>query len=212
MTTATPADLTRPESITAEEAFFKISDAQNGIVRRFLRSKKNIEYQIDFDDLVQGCICHWIDKKYLQRYNPKITTIDYFLYVGIRNYAYSYVTKKRIKTISENIILAKSDDEEQSLVDLVGYDVVDYMSTLMSEEVLSLVDTAERGKEVEIPEKGTGRLSSRNVFDLWLKGYSMTEIHRVFNITATRVSQIVREVLAFLKHYLGVEQVEKVAA
>jgi len=190
-----------PKFISVEEAYKRLSDPNSGIIKRYLLRNPGIRKQLDEDELLQGAITHFIEKKFLERYNNETTSISYFLWIGVRNYAISYVTRKRVKTISENV-LASTSEEEVSLIDYAGSyeeDIVHSMTISdLASQMINLVDSKERGKEVSHKGK-TLRLSSRNVLELHMQGFTKTEISRIFGVSVTRISQIVQECTASIR-------------
>jgi len=159
-------------------------------------------------DLVMDCYLKWKKNGYIDKFDGQITSPEYFIKIGVRNFLIDCERKKRIHPQSLDI---QFDGKESNLLDRLDIAsslmlVEDYMA----EESLTLDMLMEKlqlesswGIKIgETPLLGEQRLSHYAVVHHWRQGYEFDEIAKMFTISINRTRGIVQEAVQKMQSYM----------
>lgn len=170
-------------------------------VHYFYRSGKfySLAKTHDEDDLFQDVCLKWLENGYLKKFCPEVTSVPYFIMVGVRNYFIDTLRKQRL-TVS----LDSQDDDGFSLADVIPDDI-DHIEMMMEadrlEELLEELPDETNSKIIVISPIGEHKATLRFLARLLLEGYSQAECRKFFlnprsmkPVTSGRISQMVNEI------------------
>lgn len=170
-------------------------------VRYFYRSGKfySLAKTHDEEDLVQEICLKWLENGYLKKFCPEVTSVPYFIMVGVRNYFIDTLRKQRL-TVS----LDSQDEDGFCLADVIPDDedpIEMMMEQTRLEELLEELPDETNSKIIVISPLGEHKATLRFLARLLLEGYSQAECRKFFlnpksmkPVTSGRISQMVNEI------------------
>ena len=174
-------------------------DMIKGTVRKY-RYRFCPHCRDDDDDLAMDIYLHFKQKGFLERFNPAVCEIHYYIWMGCRNYMIDQ--ERRSKSI--NYV---SFDEEFSTPDKEILLIDEEMTQLVlrSQLIYDLVDLLQMEEawgEVRVTPLGDMQLSLWAIVKFYLEGYKPTEIGKIFNISRLRVVDLYNEAVDLLREYV----------
>jgi len=162
------------------------------IVNRVL--KMNSIYSVDHDELFQEAVILFYSV--VDKYNPELGQFSTFLYSVLSNELLNVIKKEHRSHFSKRVnaieLDAPLDEEYGSLTEsAISIDTGDVIDTILIKDMEKYVETHCNDR-------------TKSVYQLYTKGYSLTEVGKVLGISKQRVSQIIQSLTADLSHEWGV--------
>jgi len=210
-------------SFTVKEALDYFRPLAFGLFKRY----PSLCYIMEIDEFISNCYIHFKESKFLEKYgvvsdpSVRICTKFYYLLRGMKNRAVDILREdSRKMKVSRNTFRCE-EGEELSLYDVIpDDDNVDVLGELILQEAISVLPKDRRkhlfhGKihedhEVYInikgqPEKVTVWFCHYWIYYLHLEDWSNTEIAELFNVSITRIHQILQGCRSILS---GIDRVD----
>ena len=151
-------------------------------------------------DLGMDIYLHFKKKGFLERFNPAVCEIHYYIWMGCRN----YMIDCERRSLSINSI---SFDEEYSTPDreiaLIDNELVQMiLRSQLIYDLIEVLKTEPTWGEVRETPLGDLQLSLWAIMKLYLEGYKFTEIGKIFNISRLRVKDLFQQAVSLLKDYV----------
>ncbi len=149
----------------------------------------------DREDLINEVFAHFLEKEMIQKYNPQVTSFEYFIASAAKNYLID-LTRKRIhimKSLSSKI----SNSEDGESLELL--DVVQSTSSSDAELYVIIAELVERLPETQISPNYD--LTWKELLEHVIKGRRPKEISphvvvtrsgRVRNLSSGRIANLIK--------------------
>lgn len=153
----------------------------------------------DVDDMIQEICVKWIENGYLTRYSPEVTSKQYFIMSGVKNFFIDTLRKQR------NVVSLDSQNEDGfSLADVLAdqsHPMEDLEELDALNRLLEELPDETNSRIVVISPLGEGKATLRMLARLLVAGYSQSECCKFFlnpktmkPVTSGRISQMVEEI------------------
>lgn len=188
-------------TISFEEAYPLVEN----YVRYFYNSGKFYSVaQYDSQEDLVGAICvKFLEKKYLEKYDPEITSVKYFIMVGVKHFFID-----RLAGLKQTLSLDNEDANGNSYISQLP-DSRDYMEEVEGyisyNQIMSIIPDTTNSKIVVNAPWGQEKATLRVLARLLGEGYNQAEISQMFinpsngkHVSSGRVSQMVSELRVIL--------------
>lgn len=171
-------------------------------VNHFISVSPYLLTRFSKEDLVQEVICHFLEKKFLEKYDETITSFDYFVAKAAKNHLIDLTRKRIILPDSLNRKVG-SDEGGSELGDLIEDNIEDSELSIMLTELYANVS-----KERVSPNYG---LTWRELLGYVLIGKTPKEISAEVvvttkagtrNLSVGRVSQLIAQLRSMCEVYV----------
>jgi len=197
-----------PEAVqttsTGEEEIIKAYNlAQKfapGIIKKF-----NLQGQIDPEDIVGLFITNFIDKGFLDKFNPKVMSFDRYVWQGLRNSAIQAVRRKKERTSIQamggeegdlgDILPAEAPKSREFVEELID-DIEDFKFGYGKTAILMSEPTDPSDKPEVIAELPS---SARSIMKMLSMGYKPFEIAQKFGVSPGTISGAMKRIKTELK-------------
>lgn len=150
---------------------------------------------LDAEDLRGEYMVYFLEKGFLQKYNPQTTSKMYYIYIGVRNFYISYSSRKtRVIPQPESYF---SGDE--SIIAYLGKINNDFVGQIIVDEYLRGLDDTRRNSGY----------SDKIIFEMHYSGVRRGEIAEHFGISSARVGQIIKKCAQQLREKLSEDYAEE---
>ena len=176
----------------------ELLDMIQGVVHKY-RDRYCPHCRDDDEDLAMDIYLHFKKKGFLERFNPAVCEIHYYIWMGCRNYMIDL--ERKLGGVEYS-----SYDEEYSTPDreIKLLDPQEGVSAKQKQMLLGLIeklDDEPLGPVVETP-LGDMAPSEKSIMKLYLESYKPTEIGRFFHISRMKIKNIIDEAIAQLQQYV----------
>lgn len=195
------------KEITFEEAYPIIQH----YVNYFHHSGKfySIAHQYDAEDMVQSLCVKWLTNRYLDKFDPEVTSVRYFIMTGVKHFYIDTLRSQReALSLDEEIgedgftlqdVLTDSVDMEENTISVLSY-----------EWLLNQLPNDTKSKIRVVTPKGEFKATMRVLATLLCEGYSQAEIASFFlnpksgkPVTTGRIAQMVKELRGMVSEIYG---------
>lgn len=175
------------------------------------RVRFNPHADISNQDIIYDILLKWEQNGYISKFNGAITSPEYFIKVGVRNFLIDRERKVKLTTLSGDLP-CKSDtcDSQTKIFDMIDVKACDiYQNYLIEEDTILIEELFTRLKKEkswgsfgQSALLGTVQLSHYTVMCHYIKGYSDREIGEIFTLSKQRVSGIRSEAIKLMRSYV----------
>lgn len=159
-------------------------------VRHFVKVVPSLLRDNAVEDLVQETYCHFLEKKFFEKYDAAITSFEYFTARATKNYLID-IARKGTEPYESLDEFVGDGEEGATKGDFVAGNMMDQFTMVLVKEMMdSCPDT-----QIS-PNYG---LSWKELLRYLLEGYTVTELHKIVGISSGRISQLKSELEKILK-------------
>ena len=173
-------------------------DMIKGTVRKY-RYRFCPHCRDDDDDLAMDIYLHFKQKGFLERFNPAVCEIHYYIWMGCRNYMIDQ--ERKLKNVEYS-----SFDEEFSTPgqELKLLDPNEGLSKKQKDMLSGLIEKLDDEPLGSVAETPIGELvpSEKSIMKLYLESYKPTEIGQFFHMSRLKIKKIIDDAIAQLKQFV----------
>ena len=173
-------------------------DMIKGTVRKY-RYRFCPHCRDDDDDLAMDIYLHFKQKGFLERFNPAVCEIHYYIWMGCRNYMIDQ--ERKLKNVEYS-----SFDEEFSTPgqELKLLDPNEGLSKKQKDMLSGLIEKLDDEPLGSVAETPIGDLvpSEKSIMKLYLESYKPTEIGQFFHMSRLKIKKIIDDAIAQLKQFV----------
>lgn len=176
----------------------ELLDMIRGTVRKY--GKRFCPHCVDDDeDIAMDIYLHFKTKKFMERYDPAVCEIHYFVWMGCRNYLIDQ--ERKMNRIDEY-----SYDEEYSTPnkEIILHGALPGTEEKEYELLYDLIEQLDDTPLGEAKETPIGELvpSEQSIMKLYLEAYKPTEVGQMFEMSRIKVKRMMDKAIEKLQQYV----------
>lgn len=160
-------------------------------VAHFLRGGSKLNELYEVSDLTQEVYTHFLEKKFFEKFDEKVTSFEYFIASATKNHLIDITRKRLHKTVSLDTPVKGKDGESTTLGSFFEEKLTDQFSAVLLKQML------ERCPDTQVSPNY--RLSWKELLMMIVNGMEPSEIHAKVGISSGRVCQLKTQLLSTLR-------------
>lgn len=151
----------------------------------FTRTNPYLLKNYTVEDLAQETFLHFLEKGFFEKFDPSITSLEYFVARAAKNYLIDIYRHGVDKASSLDEKVKGSDGDSCRLEDMISGSMTDQYSELLLKEMISNCSDEQVSPNYN--------LSWRQLLQYLIAGYRTEDLHEMIGISSGRISQLKKE-------------------